>query len=261
MKSETAQICRIVINARKALAIGQDIDDIDISYVSELSFSFLENRDLEPVVGNDPEVFRQWFKTCKWWGLQDVKYILTQDQEDGFVVGQAAELRGAIVCYWRSGDVTYFASDWQADRERQGWKVTYQECAWEDVPEGIADAEDHTEDLMTVLRDLAELADRISERHYSDIFWDAYYLLDDPKSAFEYPETAPDLPERFQRIFLAVLKSDVIGGTGSWKDGPAYSAARQGLEADYDILTERLQEQIDENLMYVVNNCWPKEKE
>lgn len=260
MNSETAQICRIVINARKALATGQDMEDIDISYVSALSFTFLTNRNLEPVEGTDPGVFREWFKTCKWWGLQDVQYILTTDQEEGFVVGQAAALKGAIVCYWRSGDVTYFAPDWQADRARQGWEVRYQEYTWEEVPAGISEFEDHTEDLMTVLRDLAELADRISERYYSGIFWEAYDLLEDPNSPFEYPATAPDLPERFQRIFLAVLKADVLGGAGTWSDC-AYSAARQGLEADYDILTDKLKEQIDENLMYVVNHCWEKANE
>ena len=56
MKTEIAQICRIVINARKALATGQDIDDMDISYVSEISFSFLSNRNLEPVKGTGSEV-------------------------------------------------------------------------------------------------------------------------------------------------------------------------------------------------------------
>ena len=56
-----------------------------------------------------------------------------------------------------------------------------------------------------------------------------------------------------QQLFLAAQQAWVFGGMGSWNDAAPYLAAEQGLEQDYQHLTEQLHRQIRQALMYAVN--------
>ena len=80
-----------------------------------------------------------------------------------------------------------------------------------------------------VCHDIAELADEIGEAGWASRFFrPAYMALSDDS----LPAT--------RRLEIAINKTHVFGGMGSWLDSPPFSAQLHGCCARYDELTEAL---------------------
>lgn len=80
-----------------------------------------------------------------------------------------------------------------------------------------------------VCHGLADLADEIGEAGWAGRFFrPAYMALSDD-----------DLPTT-RRLEIAIDKTHVFGGMGSWLDSPPFSAESHGQREKYDRLTDRL---------------------
>lgn len=94
------------------------------------------------------------------------------------------------------------------------------------IPTNQADFIAH---FAQVCHDIAELADEIGETHWaSNFFRQAYMALSNDS-----------LPAA-RRLKIALNKTHVFGGMGSWNDSPPFSAQLHGRCARYDELTEAL---------------------
>lgn len=73
-------------------------------------------------------------------------------------------------------------------------------------------------------------------------------------------QNIPDaVPDMFRVIYRAIMDSDVFGAMGSWNDEPPYYASEKGLRKEYDLLSNKLLEQLRYNLMYIVNESWNRD--
>jgi hypothetical protein len=80
-----------------------------------------------------------------------------------------------------------------------------------------------------VCHEIADLADEIGEAGWASRFFrPAYMVLSDD-----------DLPTT-RRLEIAIDKTHVFGGMGSWLDSPPFSAHYHGKNEAYDRLTDRL---------------------
>lgn len=80
-----------------------------------------------------------------------------------------------------------------------------------------------------VCHEIAELADKIGEAGWASRFFrPAYMALSD------------DDLSTTRRLEIAIDKTHVFGGMGSWLDSPPFNAHRRGKNEAYDRLTDRL---------------------
>lgn len=101
------------------------------------------------------------------------------------------------------------------------------------------------------------MAKRLDFEYYSKQFHEAYEILlgknidipDWMESIYAFLKNNEDQ----LRLFLAVEKTYVFGGMGTWNDSPAWAAASKGIEEEYNQLTNNLYNQIKLAIMYSVN--------
>ena len=125
---------------------------------------------------------------------------------------------------------------------------------WKDAPKGKPSFENRTEEFKQVLLNIKDLAKRIGFKNFSSIFHKAYEALCDNLYG-EDPVLPINLSEEFRGIYLSVMMANVFGAMESWNDSPPYYAHEEGLDKEYNELSDQLLEQLRYNLMYVVNEC------
>ena len=125
---------------------------------------------------------------------------------------------------------------------------------WKDAPKGKPSFENRTEEFKQVLLNIEDLAKRIGFKNFASIFHKAYEALCDNLYG-EDPVLPINLSEEFRGIYLSVMMADVFGAMESWNDSPPYYAHEEGLDKEYNELSDQLLEQLRYNLMYVVNEC------
>lgn len=149
-----------------------------------------------------------------------------------------------IYTRFNDGTLSAWCSDWQFNDLEQQWDIDYYEslCKLEKFP--VLTTVDNRQDFLMVLHKLEHLAQVIGETQFAQIFH---------RAAGTLAQTSHSIRELQQQLFWAAQQAWVFGGMGSWNDAAPYLAAEQGLEQDYQHLTEQLHRQIRQALMYAVN--------
>lgn len=254
MNGELAQLSALVMSARKARQSGEDIHLNQDPYVISIKFKFAPRGRLIKRQDNADSI-SAWYQLCQKNRLEEIQLITPSEVKDRHLLGFANVGRGAIVCHWQDGMVTYFIGRWEFDNVQKGWNVVYEEWVWEDAPRKIPVVKDETEAFKQVLLDIEKFARDIGFENFANIFHRAYEALNG-----NFTTNGKDLPDyipvEFRGIYYAVVEADVFGAMGSWNDSPPYYAHEKGLEKEYDALSDALLKQLRKNLMFITNECW-----
>ncbi len=246
MNGETAELCALTANAKYALKHGCKLNCTTEKYVNSEIFRFLlrcpGNKE---ILEKSPQ---SWFERLLSLELTDIFMLLPGNADNRMHHGFVNTQGGCILCLFKSGLVTFFTSKWSFDKELRMWNIEFTEREWENPPSGAPRFSDNTDEFAKALTDIAELAVRIEESFWADIFRKAKDILDGNS---EYDKMR--LPERNLRLYSAAAKADVFGAIGSWNDSPPYSAHEKGLSDDYKRLSDELFIQIQRALLYAVN--------
>lgn len=247
MNGQTFQMCKMVISAREAMFTGCDFVYELEKYVFSIKYVFCNNYIAESV--------EEWFRYCRKHGLIDIQFMIPTKVENRYTLVFSNTGNSSIVCYWQDGRVTYFVAEWGVDSISKKWSVIYREQEWVNAPFGRPHFENLIEDYKETLLYLQHFAMRIKCNNFARCFGDAYEAL--------CGNVSPDLlqaysfvPMKYRSVFVAISKSDVFGGMGSWNDDPSGIASEMGLKEAYDKLSDKLLAHIRYNMMYVCNECF-----
>lgn len=252
MNGELGQICHIVISARKAIKNNVELVFEDEKYINSLKFNFLPRKKIFHLKKDVAYSVREWFEICRKNDIEDIKCLMPIKVKDRAVLGFANTNRSSIVCFNKNGQVTYFVAKWEFDSDKKGWNVVYQEYEWENPPEGKPQFQENTEEFKRVLHEIENLACLIGANEFAKLFHKAFIALEG-NIEDEIRAKAPDIPEIYQNLYIAVMYADVFGAMGSWNDSPPYMAHEKGLDAEYDRLSDKLLTQIRLAILYAVN--------
>ncbi len=253
MNGETAELCALTANAKYALKHGCKLNHTTDKYVNSEAFRFLP-REL-PNCPKNKEILEKstqdWFERLLSIELTDIFMLLPDNADNRMHHGFVNTQGGCILCFFRSGKVTFFTSKWSFDKEIRMWNIEFTEREWEDPPSGAPRFPDNTDEFAKALTDIAEFAVRIEESFWADHFRKAKDILD---GSSEYDKMRlPEIPERNLRLYSAAAKADVFGAMGSWNDSPPCSAHEKGLSDDYNRLSDELFIQIEMALLFAAN--------
>ena len=252
MNGELSQICHIVISARKATKNNAELVFEDEKYINSLKFYFLPRKRIFFLKKDVAYSVPEWFEICRRNGITDIKCLMPTKVKDRAILGFANTNRSSIVCFNKNGQVTYFAANWEFNREKEGWDVVYQEYEWKNPPAGKPEFQDNTEEFKKVLGEIENLAYSIGADGFAKLFHKAFAALEG-NAEYDLRAKVPDIPKPYQNLYMAVMYADVYGAMGSWNDSPPYMAHEKGLDAEYDRLSDELLTQIRLATLYAVN--------
>ena len=237
----------IIIQARKALAEGTEIDVHVPDDIESVSFSFAD--------GTSCSSISEWFSVSRERGLNDIKLSASEKIIKRRPFGSAYE-HTDIVCLWKDGKASRFI-------RMENWKdgkgsITFNETHYDDDYKKLLCIEDNTEEYKQVLLELKALAEKIKYEYFARAFDTAYRILDG--TATPNHDNAPyyikDLSDDLKNIMLARNVSYVFGGMGSWNDDPRGVSEEMGLGDEYERLTNALIMNMRKSLFYVTNTCF-----
>lgn len=255
MNGEIEQMSNIVISARKALYLNDEMDFSPSKFVLSIRFFFAPKF----LVWGACEVdsVGKWFDVCKQRGLDDIKFVIPTATNSRYLLGFSNTSQGLIVCFWKNGKVSCFSPLWKFDAKQNGWSIIYKERVAINLRKEETAFIDRTEEFKNILSDIGDFATDIGFPYFSDVFHKAHETLSD--STFIELEHVPAyVPDNFKGIYYAVKTADVFGAMGSWNDSPPCYAHEMGLDKEYNNLSDQLLQQVRYHLMYVTNECWPK---
>ena len=255
MNGQMYQICSIVAAGKKAIQSGDMIKYIPANYENTITFSFLPEKQLFGLKKYTAPNVSAWFKHMKKRGLQDIKFLCPLTVKNRQLLGFSNTTESSILCFFKSGKISYFVAEWQFDSETKQWNVLYSEHEWDSPPLKKPRFENNIDSFKQVLSEIQSLADQIGCKDFAHIFSCAKNLLD---GADEYPDekyglALPQIPQGNLQIFEAASCADVFGGMGSWNDSPPYMAYEKGLEKEYESLSNELLKNIRLALLYTIN--------
>ena len=253
MNGEMYEICCITAAAKEALNNDTNILYTPMDYVFRSEFRFLP----ENLLGNKIYIAanaEEWFEHCRQKKLQDIKFLTPTSAGNRYILGFANTSPASLVCFYKSGKVTYFTPQWSFDPKNK-WSILYTENQWRDHPPGKPDFENNIEEFSAVLEEIRKLAIEIGFEGFANVFHEAKEFLNGSKDLgnCKAGSPPPQLPEKNKRIFAAAATADVFGAMGSWNDSPHYAAHEKGLEAEYERLSDALLKNIRLAAMYAVN--------
>lgn len=245
MNGEICELCALTANARCALKSGA-MSHTTQGYINSERFVFLPRK--IKVIEDSAE---KWFVQLKRLGVADIRMLLPLTAKNRERSGFINTNGGCILCFFDSGEVTYFTSEWRFNKEKRSWNIEFTEYEWENPPQEKPRFSDNTAEFTSALSDIAELAEKIDEKFWADIFREALGILNGSRECEN--TDLPNLPERNLRLYCAAAKSDVFGAMGSWNDSPPYSAKEKGLADEYRRFSDELFIQIRKALLFAVN--------
>ncbi len=252
MNGEVSELCTLTACAREALKGGARFEYRMGKYVNSERFVFVPKNRAE-VIENSAE---GWFGRLRSLGLNDI--IMLLPRTDRKLHGFSNSSNGCIVCFFDTGNVTYFTQNWTFDSKMKLWNVEFHESEWSSAPEKKPVFDDNSAEFSSALSDIARLADKIEESFWADIFRQARDMLDGERECDSCCEdrflNIRGIPERNRRIYCAAAKADVFGAMGSWNDSPTWSAHEKGLSEEYDVLSTKLFSEIQRALLFAVNS-------
>lgn len=224
---------------------GQYESDTVFVCANKKSFSDAEN---ETITGTT-----EWVKALLQRKVtRAVCYVNTFD--DPVSAGFANAGHRGLVTVFEDGQ-SLWIPEWEFDRSRTIWNVTYREKLLDDAGEPPK-YHDNTEEFKDVLEAIAVFAKEIGCKHWASVFLGAREFLTGMED-FTIPDWIradfPNFDERSARIFLAASKADVFGGMGSWNDDPSGMADEKHRSDDYQKLSEALFKQTRSAVLYAVN--------
>lgn len=243
--SEINQMCVLAANARYALKSGT-MKHTMANYVRSEEFVFLPRK-----IKITEHSAEKWFARLKYLGVEDIFMLLPQTAKNREYHGFSNSNGGCILCFFESGEVTYFSPKWFFDSKNRCWHVLYTEFEWNDPPKYKPSFNDNTGEFKAVLSEITELAENIDQSFWADVFRSAKDILDNGGTC--ETECLRCLPPKNLRLYLAAVKSDVFGCMGSWNDSPPVNAAEKGLSEEYNRLSNELFIQIQRALLFAIN--------
>lgn len=248
MNGEYANLCNLAASARFALKNGS-FDYTVQKYVISEEFVFLPRKtglfSCNHIVAKNSDM---WFKELLTLGLVDVIMMLPLNSSS-LLHCFSNSSGGCVLCFFKSGKVTFFAPRWTFNNKERGWEIVFTENNCDNPLESKPVFSDNTMLFGQTLAQIAEFAERIDEKYWADVFREAKRILDGELEL----SVSNDIPEKIMRLAYAAAKSDVFGAMGSWNDSPAYSAMEKGFSEEFNRLSGELFEHIKNALMYAVN--------
>ena len=251
MNGEMSQACRIVIAARKAMKDKKQIVFEPLIYEMNIMFEFLPRKTLFFSKSSKANCVMDWFDQCLSLGIEDIKFLTPISAKDRGLLGFSNTTPSSLLCFYKNRVVTYFSVNWSFDNVLKGWNITYTEHSWDNAPKEKPKFENNTEEFVSVLNDIEELARSIDCDDFADIFHIAGSILKGKTD--EDSDFTNLLPPGNTHLFAAASKADVFGAMGSWNDSPPYMAKEKGLDKQYQELSDNLLRQLRLAVLYAVN--------
>lgn len=255
MNGQMYQIAAIVAASKKAIQSDDLIKYTPLLYENSTTFSCLPQKGVFKTKKYTAPNVSAWFEHIKEMGLQDIKLLCPYTVKDRQLLGFSNTTESSILCFFKNGKVTYFVADWQFDSERKQWNIQYSENDWPNPPSGKPCFENNIDSFRKVLLDIQSLAIKINCENFAHIFDFAINLLD---GSNEYPDKKyglelPQIPDENLQLFEAASLADVFGAMGSWNDSPPYLAQENGLDKEYESLSNELLKNIRLAILYAIN--------
>ena len=255
MNGEMHQICCIVAAGKRALQYGEPIQYTPAQYENAITFSCLPGKLFSGTKRCIAPRRETWFEFLQSKGLQDIALACPTDVTDKTILGFSNTTESSVLCFYQSGETSYFAPNWQFDPERRLWNTEYSEYRCPDSPSEKPRFENNTDSFRQALSDIEKLAIQIRCEGFAHIFHSAKNLLD---GIGEYPDKKyglqlPPISHEKLQIFEAASLADVFGGMGSWNDDPLCAAQDMGLDQEYQTLSDQLLKNIRLAILYAIN--------
>ncbi len=214
--------------------------------------------------GRETEQFETWVKWVNDDGIRKMTFypnmpkIMERRKEIGF-------LNAFVVIqpvFHANGSMTFWQNRWEFQKEENCWKIDSTEREWPNGPTNLIHfpEKSEAEPFLQALKNAAEFCDKLKEPGWKSIFERSIAML--TVKEFDFGQESirkyfslyeKILPKENLRLFDAAASSFVFGAMGSWNDGPAAVAAEQGLEEEYDKISEDILFGCVANLTYAVN--------
>lgn len=184
------------------------------------------------------DVLRPWFVRSRQQGLASVAFVMKYRLNVRGLWADGEE--SAVLCWYKSGGVSKLTI------QAAGGKLQYQEqpLAVTALKEPVF--QDNLQAFREALLDIATVA-------YGDwwhqLFMDALQILDSKHCTYDEAHEGFFLPEPYYKYLLAVRKTRLGAGMGSWQDLPVSGSA------EFRIATHQLEYEKCQALLYAVNNC------
>ena len=238
----------IIIQARRALANGSDIDLQLPKYLKGIKFVFNDG-----ITAKDAD---EWFSQCLNRNIKDIKIssALTVEHHPFEGTNETYD----IICVWDNNKTSHFIRN--EHREDREFVYTYKEEVCEESVDDLVSVADNTTEYKDVLSELMIFAKKIGYGAFNSFFDTAYKLLDGSlnMSTENIPYYLEGMPMHLINIIGATKQSYVFGGMGWWNDDPREKAEMMGLKDEYDRLTNALIYNMRKALVYVTNTCFMK---
>lgn len=115
MNGQMFQIASIVATSKKALQLSEPIRFSQLEYENKIEFVFLPQKKFFRTEKYTASNVSLWFEQIKKNGIQDIKLLCPYSVKDRQFLGFSNTTESSILCFYKSGKVTYFTADWQFD--------------------------------------------------------------------------------------------------------------------------------------------------
>lgn len=178
MNGEMHQICCIVAAGKRALQYGEPIQYTPAQYENAITFSCLPGKLFSETKRCIAPRIETWFEFLQSKGLQDIALACPTDVTDKTILGFSNTTESSVLCFYQSGETSYFAPNWQFDPEKRLWNTEYSEYRCPDSPSEKPRFENNTDSFRQALSDIEKLAIQIRCEGFAHIFHSAKNLLD-----------------------------------------------------------------------------------
>ena len=127
MNGEMHQICCIVAAGKRALQYGEPIQYTPAQYENAITFSCLPGKLFSETKRCIAPRIETWFEFLQSKGLQDIALACPTDVTDKTILGFSNTTESSVLCFYQSGETSYFAPNWQFDPEKRLWNTEYSE--------------------------------------------------------------------------------------------------------------------------------------
>ena len=152
MNGEMHQICCIVAAGKRALQYGEPIQYTPAQYENAITFSCLPGKLFSETKRCIAPRIETWFEFLQSKGLQDIALACPTDVTDKTILGFSNTTESSVLCFYQSGETSYFAPNWQFDPEKRLWNTEYSEYRCPDSPSEKPRFENNTDSFRQALK-------------------------------------------------------------------------------------------------------------
>lgn len=146
------QICCIVAAGKRALQYGEPIQYTPAQYENAITFSCLPGKLFSETKRCIAPRIETWFEFLQSKGLQDIALACPTDVTDKTILGFSNTTESSVLCFYQSGETSYFAPNWQFDPEKRLWNTEYSEYRCPDSPSEKPRFENNTDSFRQALK-------------------------------------------------------------------------------------------------------------